>query len=574
MKVYNQRVSLIVETPPATADSKSPLSLQKQLEEGGVPIEKIVHKKGISAKGSNGKAAPVATNEKAQVETKISDAEMNPWDVAHLSAKAMAQHTFVEPDLLQEFVTDPNIDASYKKNGSKSAGKTAPDTNFDPDWKPAKNTIWHLGDGFSQLKTARDAVMDLPYIVRIGHLDTGYNKTHVIVPDSARNNPLQRNFVEDGEEGDAHDRYTEGHLRMPGHGTGTLGILAGTKIKLNTDDGVFNDYIGGAPFAEVICCRVASSVILMKTTAFADALTYLINLTTSGTQVHVVSMSMGGAPTKAWADAVNAAYEAGITIVTASGNNFNGLPTQHVIYPARFERVIAACGITYDFKPYHTSKIGEMQGCYGPARHMDKALAAFTPNTPWASGNESTIKFSGAGTSSATPQIAAAAAIYYRKYSAELDALEPWQRVEAIRNALYKSTLQKDQRDGPSRDYFGNGIIQAAEALAYGIPKKFTKAPEDVMPWFPILTTMFKSRPGAQPNAKLEMFNTELAQLVYYYPELRAVINNDEKPYEKISDKKWQSFADAVIAHPGASLTLKKYLMATHATSKKVSLKS
>ncbi len=72
--------------------------------------------------------------------------------------------------------------------------------------------------------------------------------------------------------------------------------------------------------------------------------------------MHVVSMSMGGAPSKAWAQAVNSAYEAGITVITASGNNINGLPTQHVIYPARFGRVIAACGVTNDLRAYSSSK--------------------------------------------------------------------------------------------------------------------------------------------------------------------------------------------------------------------------
>ena len=40
----------------------------------------------------------------------------------------------------------------------------------------------------------------------------------------------------------------------------------------------------------------------------------------------VVSMSMGGLPSGAWADAVNAAYEAGIVVVCAAGNNFGGAP--------------------------------------------------------------------------------------------------------------------------------------------------------------------------------------------------------------------------------------------------------
>jgi subtilisin family serine protease len=120
------------------------------------------------------------------------------------------------------------------------------------------------------------------------------------------------------------DRNIKGTLKMPGHGTGTICILAGNKISIPVAG--FNDYLGGAPFATVIPCRISNTVVLMKTSSFAKALQYLIDLSNSGTQVHVVSMSMGGVPSKLWADAVNAAYDAGITIVTAAGNNFNGLP--------------------------------------------------------------------------------------------------------------------------------------------------------------------------------------------------------------------------------------------------------
>src|SRR5690606_18297700 len=307
----------------------------------------------------------------------------------------------------------------------------------------------------------------------------------------------------------------------------------------------------------------APSVVLIKTSAFAEALNYLTALSKTGYPIHVVSMSMGGAPSKAWADAVNAAYEAGITIVTAAGNHFNGLPTKHVIYPARFERVIAACGITYDLKPYTHNKIGEMQGCSGPERHMDKAMAAFTPNTPWASGNKNRISFAGAGTSSATPQVAAAAAIYYRKYHKELDVLQPWQRVEAIRYALYKSAGKNGIPAGSYKSSFGNGIIKAFDALTIPVNSNLSKTPPDRVPLFPILTTIFKTKPGISTQNRLDMYNTELAQLVYDRPQLKMIIDDEEKPFGKISKKKWKLFKEAVIAHPDASISLKQYLMAS-----------
>lgn len=575
MNRYNQPVELLIEQPASTTSAiakkkgvtpdTKPDTLKQQLKAAGIDVASI--KASAAIKKPAKKSRKVTTSNKTiHVKTKVPDTEINPWDMAHLAAKATG--SFVEPDFYNTFTIDRKIAAPSGKINANSFGaksvaakKVADDSGFDSDWPPAANTVWHLGDNFSQLKSAREAVANIPYPIRIAHFDTGYSLTHPCIPSAIRKHPLQRNFVDGETPADAHDPMKDGMLRMPGHGTGTVALLAGRKVKFGTDDGEFNDYLGGAYFAEIITCRIASSVVLIKTRAFAEALNYIVDLTKSGTPIHVVSMSMGGAPSKAWTKAVNAAYEAGITVVTAAGNHFNGLPTKHLVYPAKYGRVIAACGVTHDLRPYSHKKLGEMQGCYGPKKKMKKALAAFTPNVPWASISTKSFKFSGAGTSSATPQIAAAAAIYYRKYHKELDALEPWRRVEAIRHALYTSALKKlnPKVQGEYSEYFGNGILQANEALKIPVATDLPKTEEDDTPWFPILATIFKAR-NKKPSARLEMFNTELAQLVFNQPELAAIIDNDTKEYSRIGKSKWNKFADAVISHPESSIALKKYL--------------
>lgn len=561
MKIYHQPVELIIREKAAEPLSKSKSDdLAHLLDAAGIAVEGRLDKSVPPSITSKTKTAQAKAPSATYIRTKVKDSEMNPWDVAHTAAKALGNRaSFIEPDLLSEFVTDNNADVPFKKGQAK--GKKSDSDSVDPDWAPQQNLIWHLDNDHSQLLSARLAVAGLDTTIRIAHLDTGYSKTHKIISDATRSNPLQRNFVEGEDALDAHDRLTGGLGRMPGHGTGTLGLLAGQKVKISSADGVFNDYLGGAYFADVVPLRIASSVILIKTSALAEALQYLVSLATTDTPVHVLSMSMGGAPSKAWTEAVNHAYEAGITMVTAAGNNFGGLPTRHLIYPARYQRVLAACGITYDYKPYFHKKGKEMQGCYGPERHMNKALAAFTPNTPWAYGDASAIDFAGAGTSSATPQIAAAAAIYYRKYYKELQAMLPWQRVEAIRYALFKSASQKVKPINSLKNDFGNGFLQAFDALQVPVNKRVAMTPPDETPWFPILNTIFKAKPTATISSKLEMFNTELSQLVFEYPDLNALIGNGEKAYDKVSEKKWKSFASAVIEHNSASLTLKKHLM-------------
>ena len=99
--------------------------------------------------------------------------------------------------------------------------------------------------------------------------------------------------------------------------------------------------------------RVANSVVLFWNSSVARGLDYVHELCqNAATRVNVVTMSMGGWPGQAWADAINALYEAGVVVVTAAGNNYANAPTRFIVYPARFGRVIAACGVMADDNPY------------------------------------------------------------------------------------------------------------------------------------------------------------------------------------------------------------------------------
>ena len=67
-----------------------------------------------------------------------------------------------------------------------------------------------------------------------------------------------------------------------------------------------NDYLGGAPLAEIIPIRIATSVILMRTSAFAEALDYLIAPDGNPSlRADVVSMSLGRSTAKSRTSARN-----------------------------------------------------------------------------------------------------------------------------------------------------------------------------------------------------------------------------------------------------------------------------
>jgi len=346
-------------------------------------------------------------------------AEANAWDVCHsllqqgFGVAGVPAPEFAEPDLEQQWIT--GNDAELGMALSRSCDSVNPQRQEFPG--AADNPYWFRDRGHSQFD---DAIAQLggPQVaskVRIAHFDTGYDPDHHTLPKHLRAD-IARNFVDGGNPKDATDR-TSGLLANLGHGTGTLSILAGTGQPGQS-------LLGGAPFAEIVPVRVANRVVLFKNSAIAQAFDYVHSLNATGAnRVDIITMSMGGLASQVWADAVNAVYEQGIFIVTAAGNNFGNLPTRNIVFPARFGRVLAACGVMEDGRPYADLEIRLMAGNYGPEPKMKTAIAAPTPNVPWARwGCSEIIDFDGQGTSAATPQVAAAAALWLQRNRAAVDA--------------------------------------------------------------------------------------------------------------------------------------------------------
>ncbi|WP_269529122.1 S8 family serine peptidase [Anaeromyxobacter dehalogenans] len=360
-------------------------------------------------------------------------------------------------------------------------------------------------------------------------------------------------------------------MRQPGHGTGTISILAGRRIPQ-----LANDWLGGAPAAEVIPVRIANSVVLFRTSALARALDYALRPYTGDDAAHpgtvhrpvdVVTLSMGGVASRAWAEAVNAAYEAGVCIVAAAGNNFAlgpfGVPTRFIVHPARFGRVIAACGIMANWRPYFGLPTGKMQGCWGPPGKMATALAAFTPNMPWAEmGAPQVVDMNGAGTSSATPQIAAAAALWIAAHRPALQALaEPWRRVEAVRHALFTSAERPS--DPEVAEKVGRGVLQARAALAVAPVADLPMTPRDTasLSLLRVLTGL-----GAAPDARLEMLALEATQLTQLpvadaTPNpFEALVPDPDAAAAGLSTERLRQVAEALLDHPRASAPLRAHL--------------
>lgn len=480
-------------------------------------------------------------------------ADINPWDACHALLNDGlgldgGDVDMAEPDLEQEWQwrdTRQQMPGLATEDHCKAA---PPNSNV---YAVGNTDFWFSDESHSQLELARDSlVVPNGQRIRIAHLDTGYDDKHVTRPKHLRTD-LARNFVDDARPNDATDEPTALINLTFGHGTGTLGILAGNMPGQRP--------IGGASELEIVPIRVANLVVLFRNSAIARAFDYVHSLwDDESKRVHVVTMSMGGVASAAWADAVNALYERGIFVVTAAGNCFDNKPTRYIVYPARFDRVIAACGVMADGRPYADLPINKMAGCYGPSRKNPTSMAGYTPNIPWAKIRcVDTVDLDGGGTSAATPQIAAAAALWLQKNKAQVDSYpESWMRIEAVRKALIDSARRPDARQ---RDRIGMGSLRANDALgqapaAAGALRK--TAPDTAS--LSLLRVLTGLGIGGVPTPADRMLELEMLQISQRSETVAAELEAFDAGNAQVAQAR--RLVQAMISHPGASMSLRRAL--------------
>jgi hypothetical protein len=486
-------------------------------------------------------AAPGAAEQWHVVRGPMLAAPSSAWDVCHALMTggfgvAGTAPVFAEPDLEQRWTFGEEPRQALAMAGGCPAAGSPQDARFPEGPRP----LWYRDDDRSQFDAANAALDGGAAPVRIAHLDTGYDPAHSTLPLRLRRD-LQRNFVAGEKPDDATD-VTEGFLTQLGHGTGTIGILAGQGI-------------GAAPFAEVVPIRVADRVVLFRNSAIARAFDYVHALSFDPAKaVQVVTISMGGVASQAWAEAVNALYDRGIVVVAAAGNNFGNLPTRHIVYPARFGRVLAACGVMADGRPYADLGLDRMAGNYGPEQKMATALAACTPNIPWPRiGCPGIVDLDGAGTSSATPQVAAAAAIWIARHRATLAGYpEDWMRAEAVRRALLSSAVPGDAKR------LGAGRLAARAAMDVAPPAaaSLARMARDSAA-FPILRVLTGLGIDAAADPRQRMLELEALQLSQ---SAAAEALLPEDPEAPLGAAQARRILDALVADPRASRALRESL--------------
>lgn len=425
---------------------------------------------------------------------------------------------------------EPDFEQTWDYEG-KRAGMAAAGGTFDPQDGTggravvANRNAWYRDSDFSELAAAHRQVGARQDQITVAHLDTGF-APHAVLPLGLQAH-LQRCTIKGEPPNSALDRAPTSGLANRGHGLGTLSILAGARVPPGAPGWTgYTDFVGAAPGVRVIPVRIADWVVRFTTGSMVAGFNYAIS-----EKVQVLTLSMGGLSSSALVDAVNAAYEAGIVVVAAAGNHFSRRPNPStIVFPARYKRVLAACGVMGDGRPYYGLASGQMQGNFGPSEKMLTALGAYTPNMPWAEIDTANIvDMDGAGTSSATPQIAAAAALWLAEHWNTVSQYPGWARVEAVRKALFDSAAKQTAKMGPAETFekVGMGIIRAKAALAEQprAQSGLTATPpaRDSWSWAELL---FGQGASAAPSQQswVKALSLELTQMAQRVPAVEAAM--------------------------------------------------
>jgi hypothetical protein len=225
----------------------------------------------------------------------------------------------------------------------------------------------------------------------------------------------------------------------PGHGTGTASVVASRET---------GQVVGSAPKASVVPIRCISDVKVFDAAPVAAAINHARNK-----GAHVITMSLGGIPSRAVHAAIKKAVAEHIVVLAAAGNCVN-----IVVWPARYGEVIAVAGINIDDRPWIGSSNGGAVDISAPGEFVWRAKRN--------EQGEGTGEVSaGQGTSFAVAITAGVAALWLAHFGRAAVVAEAQRRALPVQ-LLFKAALQQTARAPAGWDAanFGPGIVNA-EAL-------------------------------------------------------------------------------------------------------------
>jgi serine protease len=230
------------------------------------------------------------------------------------------------------------------------------------------------------------------------------------------------------------------HTANPGHGTSTASVAVSRTA---------GEIAGSAPGAQLVPIRCIQDVKVLDAAPVAVAIDHARQQ-----DCHVITMSLGGLGSRAMAAAIDRAIEEHIIVLAAAGNCV-GL----VVYPARYDAVIAVAGTNIDDSPWKGT-------CRGPAVTISAPAELVWRAERRSSSAAIDIVSGGQGTSFAVALVAGVAALWLAHHKRHLVIAEAKRRRTTVQ-ALFAAAMKRTARLVPNwpKDDLGAGIIDAAAML-------------------------------------------------------------------------------------------------------------
>jgi len=338
---------------------------------------------------------------------------------------------------------------------SGAAAAPIPGATQDPEWSLSADHGANVLEAWKKFQGAQPG-----HDVWVAHPDTGYRQHPEVwgMPDSPIQPQLGWDFVDD--DNDPTDAFESGMLRWPGHGTKTSSVIISPRGR-QLPGGAIGGISGVAPGTKLIPLRVANGVVLFDQTNLASAIRAAA--TAPGTlvkhKVDVISISLGGPPSRALQDAVELAERNGVIVIAAAGNN-----VKTVVWPARYPNVIALAASNFDNRVWSGSSGGSMVAIGAPGESVWIA-------NPKMEGDSAVNCLSmSSGTSFATATTAGIAALWVSLHRTE-PRFQALAKAGQLTSAL-RGILSATKRPGTNWDTkkYGPGIVDAAAVLAAPLP--------------------------------------------------------------------------------------------------------
>ncbi len=305
---------------------------------------------------------------------------------------------------------------------------------IDKEWRICQDTLdWGVDDVDAEVVWggSENAVDVIPGNVdgtgvKVAILDTGIDYTHPDLDDNYRGG---YDFVDNDAD----------PLDGNGHGTHCAGIVAAE------DNGI--GVIGTAPHASLYAVRVLDDQGSGYTSDIIAGIDWAIN-----NGMDVISMSLGGGSYDAsFDDAVTRAYNAGIVVVAASGNDGTGT----ISYPAAYTNAIAVGAIDSNHNLASFSNYGPEQEVVAPGVDIYSTMPTYSVTlTSWWYGYSNDYDTM-SGTSMATPMVAGVVALIL---SANPNLTPP-----EVRDILH--TTSTDLGATGWDQYYGYGEVNSVAAV-------------------------------------------------------------------------------------------------------------